>query len=90
MQLTCSYHFLLICCSGVQSVAAMTSLSTTNQSVHMLTHLLERSRKLNRRHLHKHLEAGMEQDDWSDSLNTLEELIGKYEDGDAMETSDSE
>ncbi|KAF6027452.1 MSTO1 [Bugula neritina] len=75
---------------GVQSVAAMTSLSTTNQSVHMLTHLLERSRKLNRRHLHKHLEAGMEQDDWSDSLNTLEELIGKYEDGDAMETSDSE
>ena len=59
---------------AVKKVAAMTSLSSTDHSHRMLSHLLERSEKLTQRHLHKHTEAGLDMDDWYETVNELKEL----------------
>lgn len=67
----------------------MTSLSTTDHSYDMLSHILERSSKLTQRHLHKHLEAGLELDDWSETLEDFRELTQRYNSNDGNTSSDS-
>ncbi|XP_067950920.1 protein misato homolog 1-like [Watersipora subatra] len=62
----------------IQSVATLTSLSTSDNSKGMLSHLLERSSKLTQRHLHKHIEAGLEEDDWTETVNDLRGLLERY------------
>lgn len=57
----------------------------------MLLYLLERSSKLNKKHLHKHLEAGMEMEDWNEIVNELKQLSERYQDSrSTMDTDDSD
>ena len=74
---------------AVKKVAAMTSLSSTDHSHRMLSHLLKRSEKLTQRHLHKHTEAGLDMDDWYETVNQLKELTRRYNSNPA-ESDDSD
>ena len=71
-------------------MGALTSLSTTDHSAEMLSHLLERSTKLTKRHLHKHIEAGLELDDWHETVNSLKELMLRYSNDTEATDSDSD
>ncbi|XP_013399730.1 protein misato homolog 1-like [Lingula anatina] len=63
---------------GVNSVPVMTSLQSTPTSAKCVQALLKETKKLNISKYNKFLEAGLEQDDYKECLNSLETLQENY------------
>lgn len=74
---------------AVSRVAAMTSLSSTDHSYPLLSYLLSRANKVTQSHLHKHKEAGLEQDEWREVVSSLQDLSECYCDPVSLSDTDS-
>ena len=57
----------------------MTSLQTSPAAQEMLSHLVKEASKVDIRKCHGFLEDGMEQDEYSEALGSLESLAHCYE-----------
>ncbi len=65
---------------GVDRVPVMTSLQCTQSVGDLLTKLHDYSSRLNIAKFHKYLEAGLEADEFKETLDSLKTLAENYED----------
>ena len=57
----------------------MTSLQSTSSAGNLLQHLLEETDRLDIKKFHKFMDAGMEEDDFKETLNSLRTIRQIYE-----------
>ncbi len=76
---------LLVVVSGVDSVPVMTSLQSTPSVGQLLSSLHQHAVQLDLSRLHKFTDAGLEADEWKESLDTLLSLAHNYEEPSDME-----
>ena len=73
-------------CLGVDSVPVMTSLQSTPSVGNMITNLHQHASSLDISKLHKFTDAGLELDEFKESLDSLKSLAHNYEQQTDMES----
>ena len=63
----------------MSEVDVLASLSTTDSSLGLLKELSQKAARLTQRHLQKHIETGLELEDWNDVVTELADLTNRYE-----------
>lgn len=69
---------------GVDSVASLTSLQSSGGCGDLLNTVVARARRINLHKMHRFQEAGLEDDDFSEVLEGLEQLADCYKESDAF------
>ena len=70
--------------SAVEEIPIMTSLQSTNDVLPHINSMLTEVNKLNIKKFHRFLDAGLEEDDYKETLNNLESLQNCYIDNSDM------